>query len=100
MTTRGTVRAWHDAEGWGVVDSPETPGGCWVHFSHVLVPGHRTLRPGQEVELEHEAAAQDGHAHRAVRVWPAGSEPVDASVEPPGGAYTSTLSLTLDDDPR
>lgn len=25
--TVGTVRTWHDEEGWGVIDSPETPGG-------------------------------------------------------------------------
>jgi len=100
MTTRGTVRAWHDAEGWGVVDSPETPGGCWVHFSHVLVPGHRTLRPGQEVELAVEPADQDGFTYRAVRVWPVGAEPYETPAGPPGAAHTSTRTLGFDDDPR
>ncbi|MGI8701473.1 MAG: hypothetical protein ACR2JU_09765 [Nocardioidaceae bacterium] len=28
MTSRATVRTWHDDEGWGVLDLPETPGGC------------------------------------------------------------------------
>jgi cold shock protein len=31
---------WHDDDGWGVVESPETPGG-WVHFSHVDLQGYR-----------------------------------------------------------
>jgi cold shock protein len=92
------VRLWRDEEGWGVVDSPETPGGCWVGFSEVLVPGYRSLRPGQEVELDHEAAEQDGYAYRAVRVRPAGAEPAEATVDPPSAAYTSTLTLTFDDD--
>jgi cold shock protein len=94
------VRVWHDAEGWGVVDCAGTPGGCWVGFGDVLVGGVRTLQPGQEVELEHEPAAQDGCAYRAVRVWPAGAEPVEPTAGPPGPAYTSTLTLTYDDDPR
>ena len=98
MTTRGTVRVWHDEEGWGVVDSLETPGGCWVHVSQVALPGHVTLRPGQQVELDHEPAEQDGHAYRALRVWPAGAEPVDRPVGPPSAAYRSTLALTFDDD--
>jgi len=34
----GTVREWAE-EGWGVVDSAETPGGCWVHWSVVHEPG-------------------------------------------------------------
>ena len=43
MTTVGTVRRWHDEEGWGVIDSPDTPGGCWAHYSNVAVTGHESL---------------------------------------------------------
>jgi CspA family cold shock protein len=25
----GVVRTWSDEEGWGVVDCPSTPGGCY-----------------------------------------------------------------------
>ena len=98
MTTWGRVRVWYDAEGWGVVDSAETPGGCWVGFAAVLVPGHAALRAGQQVELHHEAGKQDGYAYRAVRVWPAGAQPVQGPADPPSGAYTGTLTLTSDDD--
>ena len=77
MTTIGTVRTWTDDDGWGVVDSPETPGGCWAHFSSVLVRGYRRLHTGQRVHLEWEPVRQDGYSYRAVRTWPVGSEPVD-----------------------
>jgi CspA family cold shock protein len=96
----GVVREWHDEEGWGVVDSPATPGGCWTHFSAVAVPGYRALAAGQRVELEHEPADQDGYAHVAVRAWPAGSAP--APPDPPSGpsgAYRSRLTIGFDDGP-
>lgn len=96
MATAGEVRTWHDDEGWGVVDSAETPGGCWVHFSHVAVSGVRRLQPGRPVELEWEPARQDGFAYRSVRVWPQGQEPVGTPAGP-SGAYGSALTLTFDE---
>jgi CspA family cold shock protein len=103
MATAGKVRVWHDEEGWGVVDSDSTPGGCWTHFSHVAVPGFRSLEPGQLVELQWEPAQQDGYSYRAVRAWPQGQQPYEA----PGdttptdgpGAYRSTLAITWDEPP-
>ncbi len=56
-----------DEQDWGVIDSPETPGGCWAHYSAVAVAGFAHLEAGQEVLLEWEAAEQDGFAYRAVR---------------------------------
>jgi CspA family cold shock protein len=87
------VREWWNDAGWGVVDSPATPGGCWVHFSVIRVSGYRALQPGQEVLLEWEAARQDGYDHRAVGVWPVGSDPVDPSVDAPGAADASRLEF-------
>lgn len=69
MTTQGTVRIWLAEEGWGVIDAPQLPGGCWTHFSHLEMPGHRALKVGQKVELEWEAPGQDGYPYRAVRAW-------------------------------
>ncbi len=80
-TTTGRVREWHDEDGWGVIDSPETPGGCWAHFAHVLVAGYKSLEPGQTVELVYEAPGQDGYSFRAVEVWPVGETPVRVSPE-------------------
>ncbi|ROZ85991.1 cold shock domain-containing protein [Gordonia sp. OPL2] len=64
-TTIGTVRLWHDEEGWGVLDSDATPGGAWAHFSEVAGKGFRTLTPGQVVEFDYENHGQDGYNFRA-----------------------------------
>lgn len=70
MTTVGLVREWDNEEGWGVIDSPQTPGGCWAHYNDVAVAGYKSLDPGQSVHLEWEAVEQDGFAYRAVRTCP------------------------------
>ncbi len=94
----GTVREWHDEQGWGVLDSPATPGGCWAHFSAVQLTGYRTLTPGAAVRFVFERADQDGFAFRAVQVFPPGVEAaVPPSIGGPSGAYRSTLTITFDD---
>jgi hypothetical protein len=35
---------------------------------------------------------------RAVRIWPAGTGPVDRPPSPPGEAYRSALVLTFEDE--
>lgn len=67
-----TVRVWYAEDGWGVLDCPETPGGCFVHFSNIEMTGYRTLEPGKRVDLQWEAPGfkQDGYDYRAVRVVP------------------------------
>ena len=91
MTSSGTVREWHSGDGWGVIDSPETPGGCWAHFSAVLVAGYRSLEAGQEVELLFDVAEQDGFSFVALEVWPSGQTPVRTPRNLGGPAYTSSL---------
>ena len=100
MTSRGTVRMWHADEGWGVLDAAATPGGCWAHFSAVLVPGYRTLDAGEAVEFSFETADQDGYSFRAVEVWPAAQAPVRDGevVSGPSPAHHSTLTLTFDSE--
>ena len=61
----GQVREWQDEEGWGVLDSLDTAGGCWAHFSAVDGQGYKSLRAGQSVEFRYERAQQDGFAYRA-----------------------------------
>ena len=97
MRTTGTVRAWHDDEGWGIVDSVDTPGGCWAHFSSLV--GRGALRPGEEVELVYEATHQDGYRFRAVEVTPADGGDGWRHIEGtgPSAAYESTLSLSFDE---
>ena len=68
LTAIGTVRLWHDEQGWGVLDADSTPGGAWAHFSTMVGEGFRRLKPGQRVEFDYEPAVQDGFRFRAVRV--------------------------------
>jgi len=87
----GTVREWHTEEGWGVIDCPDTPGGCWAHFSHLFhedVPppgpgevlhvsgGFREAFEGETVDFDWERprGGQDGYSFRAITVWPRGRE--------------------------
>ena len=98
VAVHAVVREWRDDEGWGVVDSPETPGGCWAHFSHIAIAdGYRATHAGQQVMLEWQAADQDGLDYRAVRLWPVGQAPVAAEVAEDSTAYTSALSVTFGD---
>ncbi|OHV41064.1 hypothetical protein BCD49_38965 [Pseudofrankia sp. EUN1h] len=98
-TSRGTVREWSNEDGWGVIDSLETPGGCWIHFSHLLIAGYRGLRAGEQVELDWETPGQDGYPYRAVRTWPAGQQPVEPLITSRGeGGFRSTLTISWDDD--
>ena len=53
------MREWHD-KGWGVIDSPDTPGGCWAHLSILKMDGYRSLRAGEAVDLEWERGWQTG----------------------------------------
>ena len=65
----GTVRAWNDDEGWGVIDSDRTPGGCWAHYSAIVGEGFRTVTVGATVALDWEQVTdQDGYRYRATRI--------------------------------
>lgn len=76
MLTTGIVRSWNSEEGWGVIDSAETPGGCWAHFTHIQADadtaarGFRTFDRGQPVEFTWEKYPQDGYEFRVIAVWP------------------------------
>jgi CspA family cold shock protein len=97
MTSVGSVRTFHAEEGWGVIDGPDVPGGCWVHFSTIAMDGYRELARGQHVWFRAEAASQDGFAYRAVKVWTSGIEPPDQPRAQIGSAgYHSSLLLAFD----
>ena len=68
----GVVKRFDPDEGWGVIDAPEVPGGCFVHFSNIEVSGYRQLHAGQQVRFTFEQPGflQDGYRYRAVSVWP------------------------------
>jgi CspA family cold shock protein len=72
QTATGVVE-WFDAdEGWGAITSPQTPGGCFVHFSAIQMDGFRELHSGQGVRFTYSELAQDGYSYRAETVWPQG----------------------------
>lgn len=97
MTSVGTVRIFDADEGWGVLDGPDVPGGCWVHFSALAADGYRELIPGRHVSFRAEAASQDGFAYRAVKVWTGDIEPPDQPRnQGDSAAYRSSLTLTFD----
>ncbi len=93
MASRGRVREWHPDEGWGVVDSPDTPGGCWASFSHVTSADFYVPSAGDAVWLEWEAADQDGFDVRARRLWQVDSEPIDAWPAPDDDAILSRIRV-------
>jgi CspA family cold shock protein len=75
----GVVREWHEDEGWGVIDSVETPGGCWAHFTAIESPiiessegmtasEYKVVMTGDSVDLIWEQPGQDGFDFRAVTV--------------------------------
>lgn len=101
MPSEGTVREWSEDEGWGVIDSTETPGGCWVHFSNIVTDGLGTLTPGDHVTFTYEAGRQDGFDYRAVLAWPPGVEPRTPQLAPdhhgPSAAYQSSLTIRWSD---
>jgi cold shock protein len=87
MSSTGTVQVWYRNDGWGVIDSPDTPGGCFAHFSSlwkdqlpkapagtaIEVRGEfRELFEGEAVEFDWEepAGGQDGYRFRATSVQP------------------------------
>ncbi|HEX4087816.1 MAG TPA: cold shock domain-containing protein [Trebonia sp.] len=96
MLSEGTVREWSGDHGWGVIDSADTPGGCWAHFSVIASPGYRSLKPGDRVAFAYEAPGQDGFSYRAVQVWPPDVSPESSQPPPPGepsAAYRSSLTI-------
>ena len=79
------MRVWHADEGWGVLDSTDTPGGCWVHFSafhgdairdlgfgsYRIRGGYAHLVAGETVDFDWEQVTdQDGYTFRATAARP------------------------------
>ncbi|MDY6056061.1 cold-shock protein [Micrococcus sp.] len=71
MRADGHVVSWNEEEGWGVLSSEATPGGCWAHFSALEGDGFRQAQPGERVRFTFAATGpqgQDGFSYRAERV--------------------------------
>jgi CspA family cold shock protein len=72
----GKVTLFNTKEGWGVIETPDVDAEVWVHFSVIDMPGYRSLRDGQRVQLRWEPGHQDGY--RYVATWVAPLPPHDA----------------------
>jgi predicted enzyme related to lactoylglutathione lyase/cold shock CspA family protein len=88
----GVVSEWNVEEGWGVIASLRTPGGCWCHFSYLSMEGFRTLTPGARVRFFFERAEQDGYSYRAIEAWPEGDR---RQVPPSENAGVEPLSTFM-----
>jgi CspA family cold shock protein len=97
MGEPGVVRMWNAEEGWGVIDSPGAPGGCWTHCSHLDMEGFRALHVDQQVDLTFDDRGQDGYPYRAVRVVVPGV-PLATTPKTEGAsdAYGSQVTLRFD----
>jgi CspA family cold shock protein len=68
-TGEGTVLWWRDDRGYGAIDVKKVaPWDVWCHFSAIQVRGHRTLKPGQRVEVDYIRTDQDSFKYRAETV--------------------------------
>lgn len=79
------VGAWNRDAGWGVIDSTDTPSGCWFYYSNLWTLQHPPLAAGESLEIrgqsgdveigetvdfDWESVQQDGFSFRAVDVRP------------------------------
>ncbi|HJQ04401.1 MAG TPA: hypothetical protein VJ872_03090 [Nocardioides sp.] len=94
MSSIGTVLSWNLEDGWGVIESADTPGGCWFHVSAWLARGAEP-QVGTPVAFDPEAGRQDGYDFRALGVWPADSSPVSREVNEGSTAYASFGWVTI-----
>jgi CspA family cold shock protein len=97
-SSTGVVVAWNGADGLGVIESPDTPGGCWCGWMSITMDRFvGRFDPGTQVEFTYEAVRQDGYDYRAIDMWIPGHRA--PRPEPIGGStgYRSTLKITCDD---
>jgi cold shock protein len=69
-----TVRQWSDEEGWGVLTADEAPGDIFVHFSNIQMDGYKSLKPGEQVEVE--VVGPLGHLQDGCRYAASAARPV------------------------
>jgi CspA family cold shock protein len=52
MRTKGTVKWFNDAKGFGFITPEDGSKDCFVHFSAIQGTGFRTLAEGAKVEFD------------------------------------------------
>ena len=64
---RGRVKFFRSEKGWGGIESDETPGDVWVHFSVIDADGYRELIQGEAAEFRY--VPQEKDSWRYVATW-------------------------------
>ena len=65
---RGKVKWFNDQKGFGFIESTETGGDVFVHYSGINAEGFRTLAEGEEVEFELTQGPKGPKAENVTRV--------------------------------
>jgi cold shock protein len=69
---KGTVKRFDSVKGYGFIRQDGIDPDIFVHHTHIVMVGFRTLFPGQEVEYE---LKKDARGWKAVSVRVIGGEP-------------------------
>lgn len=81
MASRGRVRQYSVEEGWGILESDDTPGGCLVRVLDLRTQSG-TLSAGEEVDFEWESLPP-GVEEELFRFSALSVRPAGAAIEPP-----------------
>ncbi len=65
--SKGKVKWFNDAKGYGFIEQEGDGDDVFVHFSAIQMDGFKTLAEGQEVEYEVESGDKGLHAASVVR---------------------------------
>jgi cold shock protein len=65
--TRGKVKWFNDAKGYGFIEPQDGSTDVFVHFSSIEMEGFRTLAEGQEVEFEVQSGERGSYAANVSR---------------------------------
>ncbi|MCH7490036.1 MAG: cold-shock protein [Gemmatimonadetes bacterium] len=65
--SKGKVKWFNDAKGYGFIEQEGDGDDVFVHFSAIQMDGFKTLAEGQEVEYEVESGDKGLHASSVVR---------------------------------
>lgn len=65
--TKGTVKWFNNAKGYGFVKPEDRDEDVFVHFSSIDMDGYKTLREGQRVQFEISQGPKGLHAAQVQR---------------------------------